>query len=391
MSHFDDSSFEMHDDSLTPDAVERLLSGEITSPELADLAAVVADVRNTTSTTPTPAVRGALAEYVGVGLTATESPAPAPAPAAVSQSLDLTTATQPRRRKVIAEVVTFGGTLSGKLLLGGAVAAASVTGASASGLVDLPVLDDKPATVVVADEPAEDVPGELPLQYMVDDAEPEVIEPAQTDEDTAVEDAKEIEAEAIEDAVQDAADKAAEAADELVEEQKDEEEKDEDKVEPADDKKEEVEDKADDKEKEGEDKENGNEEAVAALEAQLLLDKEAVYAAATALIEPLEAQKKPLVQALEGTLTTLEQARNDAKAPLYAELETTEDEARKAEIEAELGAIYDQWVIDRDAALAAADPAIAAIEAQLTAIEIERDAEITLLLEAFRAAVDALD
>ena len=368
MSTFDDSSSEMHDDSLTPDTAERLLDGEILSPEFADLAAMVNDVRTMASATPTPAVRGALAEYVGVGLTANESSAIPPATAAVSDDLDLTTADQPRRKSVFAEVLTFAGTVSGKLLIGGAVAAASVTGAQTAGLVDLPGLPDEPTTVVVADEPVDEAPADLPLEDKAD--EPEVVEPKPS-EDADVADAE------VWDNVEPTEDKVEEEA--PVEEEKAEEPKEEEKKteEPAEEPKEE--------------EPSANEEAIDALLAQLLLDKEAVYAAATALIQPLEAEKKPLVEALSSILGPLETARNEAKAPLYAELEITEDEERKAEIEAELSAIYNQWVVDRDAAIAEANPAIAVIELQLETIEIERDAEITRLLEQYQADVDALD
>lgn len=377
MSRFDDSPPEMHDDSLTPETAERLFDGEILSPEFADLAAMVDDVRKMTSSTPTPAVRGALAEYVGVGLTATESPAMSPAPVALSQ--DLKAADQPRRRSVFAEVIAFAGTMSGKLLIGGSLAAASVTGAQATGLVDLPLLPE-PATVVVADEP----PAELPLddaaqlEDTLDDKLPEVVEPGRAEnpdaypnevppeQDEPVEEEPKVEEEKTEEPKADEVPK--------VEEPKTEEPKTE-------------EPKTEDKPKE---EPPVNEEAIAALEAQLYLDKDAVYAAAADLMAPIKADKKVLVQALEGILAPLEQARNDAKAPLYAELETTEDPARKLEIEAELTAIWNQWVLDRDAAAAAANPAIAELRTQLDNIEIERDAEITRLLEQFQAAVDAL-
>ena len=387
MSTFDDSSLEMHDDSLTPDTAERLLDGEILSPEFADLAAMVNDVRTMTSATPTPAVRGALAEYVGVGLTATESSAEPPAPVAVSADLDLTTADQPRRNSVFAEVLTFAGTVTGKLLLGGAVPVASVTGAQATGVVDLPGLPDKAAVVVVADTPIDETPAELPLEDKVDEPEPEAIETdklPEVDFAAAFEEAKD---KAEETAEKEAAAQAAaeeKAAEEKAAEEKEAEEK-------AAAEKEAAEKAEAEEDKPKEEEPSANQEAVDALLAQLLLDKEAVYAAATALIQPLEAEKKPLVEALETTLGPLEQARNDAKAPLYAELEITEDEERRVEIEAELSAIFEQWELDRDAAIAEASPAITAIEVQLENIEIERDAEISRLLKQYQADLEALE
>jgi hypothetical protein len=390
MSTFDDSSFEMHDDSLTPDTAERLLDGEILSPELADLAAMVDDVRTMTSATPTPAVRGALAEYVGVGLTATESSAELPAPVAVSVDLDLTTADQPRRKSVFAEALTFAGTVTGKLLLGGAVAVASVTGAQATGVVDLPGLPDKHAVVVVADTPVDEVPAELPLEDKVEESEPEAVE---TDKLPKVDFAAEFEE--AKDKAEETAEKeaAAQAAEEEAAGEKEAAEKaagEKEAAEKAAAEKEAAEKAEAEKDKSKEEEPSANEEAVAALLAQLMADKEAVYAAATALIQPLEAEKRPLIEALEATLGTLEQARNDAKAPLYAELEITENEERRVAIEAELSAIFEQWELDRDAAKAEANPAITAIRVQLENIEIERDVEIARLLEQYEADLEAL-
>lgn len=388
MSTFDDSSFEMHDDSLTPETAERLLDGEILSPEFTDLAAMVNDVRSMTSATPTPAVRGALAEYVGVGLTATESSAEPPAPVAVSADLDLTTADQPRRRTVFAEVLTFAGTVSGKLLLGGAVAVASVTGAQASGIVDLPGLSDEPATVVVTDNPIDEAPAALPLEDKVEEPEPGSVETDElpdVDFAAAFEEAKEKAEQAAEKEVTEKAAAEKEAAEketaEKVAAEKEAAEKAAAEKETAE--------KAE-KDKPKDEKPSVDDEAAAALLAQLLADKEAVYAAASALIQPLEAEKKPLVEALNATLDTLEQARNEAKAPLYAELETTEDAERRAEIEAELSVIFGQWELDRDAAKAAANPAINAIKEQLENIELERDGEINRLLEQYQADLEAL-
>lgn len=364
MSHFDDSPHEMHDTPLTPETADQLLDGEIVSPEFAELAAMVDDVRTMALSTPTPAVRGALAEFVS--LTGNESPAVAPAPA-VPTHVDLTAAT-PRRRKVFAEAMTFAGTMGGKLLIGGSLAAASVTGAQATGLVD--VLPSEPTTVVTTD----DAPAELPLDdaaSLTDETpKPEAVEPAPAEQPKVAE----VEAAAIADAVADA-----DTEEDKAEEDKPAEEpKQDDK--PAED------EPAEDKPKD----DTSNDDAIAALQTQLYADKEAVYTAATDLMAPIKAEKQLLVEALDEVLAPIHQAMSDAKAPLYAELETTVDPERKIEIETQLGVIWNQYVIDRDAAAAAANPAIAELQTQLTNIEIERDAEITRLLEEFQAAVDAL-
>ncbi len=355
MSHFDDSPHEMHGNSLTPETADQLLDGEILSPEFAELAAMVGEVRQTVSSTPTPEVRGALAEFVGLGTN--ESPA--------------VPTTQPRRRSVIAEVMTFAGTVGGKLLIGGSLAAASVTGAQATGLVDLPLLTDEPTTVVTTDAvTADEAPAELPLEAPVDEVPevkiPEAEKPAVVEEVPEAEEEKPVEEKPVE---------APKPAEEKAEEKPVEEPK-----------------PVEEEEKPAENKEEPtNDEAIAALQAQLTIDKEANYVLAADLIAPIAAEKKLLVEALNVVLAPLEQARNDAKAPLYAELETTEDPARKTEIEAELGAIWDQWIIDRDAAAAAANPAIAVLEAQIKTIETNRDVEIERLLTVYQAAVDALN
>lgn len=290
---------------------------------------------------------------------------------------------------MIAEAVAFAGTVSGKLLIGGSLAAASVTGAQATGLVDLPLLDKGPATVVATDDAPDELPLEDWLQEQVNDLEeaPKPVEPEPTEVEEKPKAAENPEAYPVERVPAPPKPEEPEEAEEVedAEEEKAEEKAEEKVDEPK------PEEKADDKEDDKkEDKPAGNEEAIAALQAQLLLDKEAVYAAATALMQPIEVEKKALVAALNEILAPLEQARNDAKAPLYAELETTTDPDRKVEIEAQLSAIYNQWVIDRDAAAAAANPAIAALQTQLTNIEIDRDAEISRLLEQFQLDVDAL-
>jgi hypothetical protein len=367
MSTIDDSSFEMHDDSLDQDTAERLLDGEVTSSEFTDLAAMIDDLRSRTSATPTPSVRGALAEYVGVGLTVNQSSAVLPTAPAVSDP-ELTVADRPRRRSMFAEALTFAGTVSGKLLLGGAVAAASVTGAQVTGIVELPGMSGDDRTVIVADVPIDAIPAELPLVDRVEKPAPAAEQAAKPDDVDG----------------SDAKDASAKDKDLLPEELEPKAMSDEPVAAPKD-----ADPEKDDPEKDQSSSPNAD-EAAAALEAQLHLDKEAVYRAASDLIGPLEGQKKELVNALNAILGTLEQARNEAKAPLYAELETTLDPVRRAEIETELGAIFDQWQTDRDAAVAAADPAIAAVRAQLAAIELERDTEISRLIEKFQADLAAL-
>lgn len=280
---------------------------------------------------------------------------------------------------MFAEVLTFAGTVSGKLLIGGAVAAASITGAQASGLVDVPGLPDKTETVVVADETIDDIPAELPLE---DEAEKPNRDETGIDE---AEDKATTNDEVDEFSPEKPAVETDDAKDETDEPAKEDDKAEEPKVEEP--KAEEAKKNEDKPEKE---EPSDYERAVTALEEQLHKDKEAEYAAATELIKPLEADKKALVKALEERLGELERARNEAKAPLYEELETTEDPDRRAEIEAELSAIFEQWELDRDAAIAEAGPAIGDIEQQLETIELERDAEIERLIQQFRADVEAL-
>lgn len=401
MSAFDDSFSEMHDGSFTEDMAEQLFSGEIPTPELLALAGMVGDVRGQASSTPTPAVRGALAEYVGVGLSATEASAESPAPGAVSEP---TAPTRTRSRKsVIAEAVTFAGTLTGKIVLGCAVAGASIAGVQVSGVVDVSGFGGESDSLVSTSGFDDGTPKGLPFE---DDGtaargrfempavffdgggnEPsggeEGDEEAESDE---AEDRPEREEKKWEGSNSEKPSIAKPSADEPT---SDEPPAEKPKTqEPAAEKPATEEQRVEKPNRK--DQDDAKEAAIRELQAQLHEDKEAVYAAARSEMEPLEAEKYTLSQALNATLHELETARNQAKAPLYAERETADDPDRLAEIEAELLAIYRQWEVDRDAAVAEATPAIDAVKAQLEAIELERDAEINRLLDEYHAAVAAL-
>lgn len=360
MSPYNDSSFEMHDDWLTPDAADELLDGEIPSAHFADLAGMIHDIRGLEMKTPTPPVRGALAEYIGIGTFGVPDRAPSSGPTdgPAVDSLDLTTDRSPQRRSAFAAISTFGGTLAGKVLLGASVACASIAAAQAAGLIDLPGLHHRGISVVVTVDPAPDLPfaDENP-------ADTGPVDKAENDEP----------------GTPGGAPRHVEMPSDVIEHPDMQPPPTEDAAEqtPPPDPGPSAEELA-------------KQKAIAALEAQFHAEKEAIYAAAAAEMEPLHVQKGALIEALNTTLWQLEQARNEAKAPLYAQLETTDNPELRAQIEAELMAIYQQWELDRDAVLAEREPAIHALKTQLAAIETERDAQIAQLRAEFETAIAAL-
>lgn len=129
---------------------------------------------------------------------------------------------------------------------------------------------------------------------------------------------------------------------------------------------------------------------LASLRAQLEEDQAAVHDAANVEIAWLEAELQAETDAFYATITELEEARDDAKEPLLAELEITSDPNRAAVLEAELLAIEEQFEDDRDAAFAEADANIRSLRNRIAAVRQERDAELARLQAAFEDAAAAL-
>jgi len=142
MSAFSDTSSEMNPNGLSPDAAERLCNGEIDSPELSDLAAVVSELRALPAQESTPVPGAALSEFIGAGLVTNNTPAVSvPVPPIDIREEPMAAGTR-RKKTVFAQIAAFAGTVGGKAAFCGAVAAASVTGGHATGVVDVPGLPD---------------------------------------------------------------------------------------------------------------------------------------------------------------------------------------------------------------------------------------------------------
>jgi hypothetical protein len=138
-------------DELDDTTVEDLLSGRLDSeqPGLGELATLVTELRLAASQPTSHMVRQELAALFATGSVPGSVPGAA---VAVSPNEHPS-----RRRRMLSALSTFVATLTGKVVLGTAVAAASVGAAHAVGVVDVPGLPEK---ATVADVPAIDNAGD---------------------------------------------------------------------------------------------------------------------------------------------------------------------------------------------------------------------------------------
>ena len=189
MSDLSDTSSEMYPNGLTPDAAERLCNGEIDSPEFGDLTAMVSELRALPGHEATPVAGPALSEFVGTHLATNEIPTPRASEPAIDvrEGSGVVASSTRRKKTVFAQIAAFVGTVGGKAAVCGAVAAASVTGGHAAGVVDVPGLPEVgKEEVTTIDDPTEPE---------VDVEVPEAV--AAVDEDASAKDtAEEAEAEA---------------------------------------------------------------------------------------------------------------------------------------------------------------------------------------------------
>ncbi len=137
---------------LTQVDIERLLLGtaDLTDDVAAALGPVIAQIRTQYTSTTLPPVGAELAQFVNLNLVVNTNDLLAEA-AALSQLAATPAATRihtqqvrasirHRRNKARIAVGTFTGTLTAKILLGGAFAFAAASGAQALGIVDIPLL-----------------------------------------------------------------------------------------------------------------------------------------------------------------------------------------------------------------------------------------------------------
>lgn len=147
---------DMPHDELSDEQLAALLDGGSTDAVGHPVADALLRARRELRAEPTPAPGAALSEFLGVGRVTD----PIPPSAFADDVIDLVheSDSAPRRTPVFASLSTFLGTLTGKLLVGTTVAAASVTGAHAAGVVDVPGLPavDDPAVTETIDDPDDD-------------------------------------------------------------------------------------------------------------------------------------------------------------------------------------------------------------------------------------------
>lgn len=136
-------------DALDERSAEALLGGRLSghAPD-ADIASFVAEMRSEYVKPRSVPVRMELAEVFASGVNADRGEVPA-------ADTDPTVQPPSRRRTMLTSLSTFVATLTGKIVLGTAVAAAGVGSAHAAGAVDVPGLPDRPSVV-------EEAPPDLP-------------------------------------------------------------------------------------------------------------------------------------------------------------------------------------------------------------------------------------
>jgi hypothetical protein len=194
MTGFDDSGGEVYRRDLTEELIDELTADTAAGTRAESLVTeFLLELRSEYATPAPPQVRTALAEFVDVDLSnRCDLPATAGSPSdgpvaqlPVPPAWDTTATT--RRIRVPSYIASLLGTLTGKIVLGAAVATASVGGAQATGVIDTPTLpssDDDPGVVEVDDATVGDV--EDGPDADIDDDEPGDVdddEPGDVDDD----------------------------------------------------------------------------------------------------------------------------------------------------------------------------------------------------------------
>lgn len=131
-----------------PDPVDAVLNGDDAGDDLLEVAVVVHDLRSAFARTEPLERRQELAAFTGAALDALRHPSMGTAVPS-SRTVDPLDMTRPGRKRssMMSALSGFVGTLTGKLVLGTAVTAASVGGLHAADVVEAPVLPDTNAPV----------------------------------------------------------------------------------------------------------------------------------------------------------------------------------------------------------------------------------------------------
>lgn len=141
--------FRHRPDTIGPDPIDAVLGAEHTDGDVADVAAIAHELRAAYLPAEAPARSAALAalssveEHERLPLAAGNQTTRPETPD-TARPLPATAAAGPERRPpVIKTIAAFGATITGKVVLGTAVAAAAVGGAHAADVADLPGLPDQ--------------------------------------------------------------------------------------------------------------------------------------------------------------------------------------------------------------------------------------------------------
>jgi len=141
---------------LSDEQLAALLDGNSDAPAGHPVADAIIRARQQLEAEPAPTPGAALSEFLGVGRVAP----PIPQSVADGALLEFPPETDdsPRRTPVLTSLSAFIGTLTGKLLVSSTIAAASVGGAHAAGVVDIPGLPDSdPPSVTETLDPDDDL------------------------------------------------------------------------------------------------------------------------------------------------------------------------------------------------------------------------------------------
>ena len=166
MTALDDSGGEVHRRDLTGELIDELTADTAAGTRAESLVTeFLLELHSQSGTPALPEGRPALAEFVDVDLNTrrdlpTRAGSASPGPAAHPPLLSAWEPTATRRIRVTSYIASFLGTLTGKIVLGATVATASVGGAQATGVIDIPTLpspNDDPGVVEIDDAPAGDV------------------------------------------------------------------------------------------------------------------------------------------------------------------------------------------------------------------------------------------
>jgi hypothetical protein len=156
MDHDDVFEGEMHLFRSQPDPIDAVVGDEVLDEDFTDIAAIVHELRAAYMPVEPLAPSSALSAFTEVPVGDLLVAAGSKAHGSTHQMAGLPNPKEPRRKKMLSAVGAFVTTLTGKVMLTTAVAAASVGGLHAADVVDLPLLPDKAIEAPLEETPTAD-------------------------------------------------------------------------------------------------------------------------------------------------------------------------------------------------------------------------------------------